>query len=272
MDVDSHLVNVTENIIVEEIKKKRTNKGNSWFSENWRAIFSELMSTFSLLFFGCMTCIPIDGIPINPPLYGTIGFGLIVLMNIQTFGHISGAHMNPTVTLAAIIWGNMSIALGIAYFVAQCAGAVMGYGILMILSPIDMSSGICTTQPHVKHTVYQALGIEILLTVALVLINCSVWDPVNKDKGESLSIKFGLTIAALSIAGGPMTGASMNPVRSFAPAIWTNTWNSHWVYWAGPFLGGTLAVIFYKFVWLRTERVIEPEFSWTGSRNCHELV
>ncbi|XP_050353410.1 aquaporin-like [Nymphalis io] len=259
MEVDSHLVNAPEDIIMKEIKKKQMKNGSPRFSDNWRAVLSELVSTMSLLFFGCMTCIPIDGLPMNPPLYGTIGFGLVVLMNIQTFGHISGAHMNPAVTLAAVMWGKMSLSLGTAYFVAQCAGAVIGYGILIELSPVDMSSGICATQPHAKHTVYQALAVEILLTVALVLIICAVWDPVNKNKDESNSIKLGLTIAALSIAGGPLTGASMNPVRSLAPALWTNTWNSHWIYWAGPFLGAAVAVLFYKYVWLRVKRVKEPE-------------
>ncbi|CAH2093600.1 unnamed protein product [Euphydryas editha] len=265
--MENRLVKVTEDLIVEEINVK-PKQNVSWFTDNWRAILSEFVSTTSLLLIGCMTCVPIDGLPMNPPIYSTLGFGLVVLINIQMCGHISGAHMNPVVTLAAVIWGKMSVALGIVYSLAQFSGALIGYGILMALSPIDLSSGVCVTRPHVKHTEYQALGIEIVLTVILVLVNCSVWDPINEKKIQSVSTMFGLIIAGLSIAGGPLTGAGMNPARSLAPAVWTNTWNSHWVYWIGPLLGSIAAVLFYKYIWLKVEKVEEPEvLTWTGSRN-----
>ncbi|CAG4992816.1 unnamed protein product [Parnassius apollo] len=160
--------------------------------------------------------------------------------------------MNPVVTLASVLWGKMSIAAGIAYILAQFAGSIAGYGILVAVSPVDLTTdGICTTQPHVQLTVPQALGIEVILTAALNFINCAVWDPVNKDSLESVSLKIGFTIAGLSIAGGPFTGASMNPARSLGPALWTSTWNAHWVYWIGPLLGGSLSAILYKYTWLK---------------------
>lgn len=267
MEQETRLVNVTEDVIVKEVSVK-PKKNVSWFSKNWRAVLSEFVSTTSLLFLGCMTCVPIDGLPMNPPIYSTLGFGMVVLINIQTFGHISGAHMNPAVTLAAVIWGNMSVALGTVYALAQISGAFVGYGVLIALSPVDLSSGVCVTRPHVKHTEYQALGVEIVLTVILVLLNCSVWDPINEKKNQCMSTMFGLSIAGLSIAGGPLTGAGMNPARSLAPAVWTSSWKSHWIYWVGPLLGSTVAVLFYKYIWLKTEKVEEPEvLTWTGSRS-----
>lgn len=176
--------------------------------------------------------------------------------------------MNPAVTLAAVIWGNMSVALGTVYALAQICGAFVGYGVLIALSPVDLSSGVCVTRPHVKHTEYQALGVEIVLTVILVLLNCSVWDPINEKKNQCMSTMLGLSIAGLSIAGGPLTGAGMNPARSLAPAVWTSSWKSHWVYWVGPLLGSTVAVLFYKYIWLKTEKMEEPEvLTWTGSRS-----
>ncbi|XP_072939635.1 aquaporin-like [Epargyreus clarus] len=241
----SQFVTVVESI---EVKKKGV---ATWCALNWKPILAEFVSTMFLLLLGCMSCIPIDGISPHPPMYSPFGFGLMVLFNIQSFGHISGAHMNPSVTFTAVLWGKMSIVLGIAYVIAQCLGAIAGYGILLGVTPVEMvADGVCTTQPHPNHYIYQALIIEIFLSAALGFINCAVWDPVNDDKQDSNPIKFGLTIAGLSIVGGPLTGASMNPARSFAPALWTWTWNGHWIYWVGPMIGGGLAGLLYKYVWL----------------------
>lgn len=221
--------------------------------ETWRnvlkVLLAEFVSTMLLIFLGCMTCVPLKGFDLPPPMYSPIGFGMVVLFNITAFGHISGAHMNPSVTLSAVIWGKVSIPLGIMYVVAQCGGAIAGYGLLLHVSPINASDNICVTQLHPQVTIYQGLVIEIVLSVALGFINCSVWDPVNKEKQDAIPLKFGFTIAALSLAGGPLTGASMNPARTLGPVVWINNWESHWIYWAGPCIGGAFAPLLYKFVW-----------------------
>ncbi|XP_045503223.1 aquaporin-like [Colias croceus] len=260
MSVNAQLVGLTE-VEIEKIPIKTV----LWKTLNWRAIVAEFVATMMLVSLGCMTCIPHDG-SVHQPMYGPLGFGLIVLFNIQTFAHISGAHMNPVVTLAAMIWGQVSILLGIMYIIVQCAGAIIGYGILVALSPSGfVEAGVCTTTPLLKYTIYQAIGIEVMLTAALVFITCAVWDPVNKDNQESNSVKFGLTIAGLSLAGGPLTGASMNPARSLGPALWTSTWKSHWIYWLGPFLGGIFASVFYKYVWLKVDKIKPDILTWPDS-------
>lgn len=253
---ENNLTNVIESGSVKATKSLSNNKIFLNVCRSWKAVLAEFISTSFLVFLGCMACIPIEGFSIQPPLYAPLAFGLAVLLNIQAFGHISGAHMNPAVTLGAVLWGKMSIALGFAYMIAQCSGAIAGYGILKAVSPLDLvHDGICTTQPHAQHTLAQALTIEVILTAALNFLNCAFWDPSNERSLESVSIKFGLTIAGLSITGGPLTGASMNPARTLGPALWTGTWNAHWVYWVGPFLGGALSAIFYKYVWLdRSEK------------------
>lgn len=226
---------------------------------SWKAIFAEFFSTSILIFLGCMSCLPIAGFTIQPPLYAPLAFGLIVLLNIEAFGHISGAHMNPAVTLGAVLWGKMSIALGSAYIIAQIIGAIAGYGLLLKVSAVDVvSNAVCTTRPQGQHTVFQAVVIEAILTAALNFLNCACWDPMNKKSLESVSVKFGFIVTGLCLAGGPLTGAGMNPARSFAPALWTGTWDSHWIYWLGPLLGGALSVLFYKYIWLN-KTAIEME-------------
>lgn len=250
VQANTQIINVVDTVF-EKKEEKPVNGISMWESLRWKALVAEFISTTFLLFLGCMACIPATGLDIHPPMYAPFGFGLAVLFNITSFGHISGAHMNPSVTLSAILYGTMSIPLGIGYFIAQCLGATVGYGLLMGVSTFDLAEGsICITQPLPNQAIYQSLIIEIILSAALGFINCAVWDPVNQDKNDGLPLKFGFTIAGLSLAGGPLTGASMNPARSLAPAIWTGNWNTHWVYWAGPFIGGAFAAIFYRLIWL----------------------
>ncbi|CAG9559278.1 unnamed protein product [Danaus chrysippus] len=249
MAVETHLVGTNENKMVK--KSKRKSRISAWCHLHWRKIFAEMVSTLLLLLFGCMTCIPIDHNHFNLVMRGSIGFGIIVIFNIQTFGHISGAHMNPVVSVAAAIWGHLSIELALAYCIAQCVGAILGYGMLVALSSEEVAAGVCVNHPNSRYAISQVLGTEIFITSALLFITCSVWDPINEKHLESASIKIGLTIAGLSIAGAPITGASMNPVRSFAPAIWNNNWEAHWVYWVGPFVGGILTALLYKYAWLK---------------------
>lgn len=241
------VINIVENKIDEEKSVVA-----EWCSSNWRPILAELVSTTLLLLVGCMTTIPIHDIPYQNPMYGPFGFGLVVMFNIQIFGHISGAFMNPAVTLAALLWGSISISKAIAFVIAEIAGALLGFSILVTLSPILVpENGVCVTQVHPQLNAFQALGIEIVLTTALNFLNCAVWDPVNRDKPDSIPIKFGLAIAGLSLAGGPLTGASMNPARTLAPAVWTGRWDNHWVYWVGPLIGGILPTLIYKYLFLR---------------------
>lgn len=223
-----------------------------WCSSNWRAILAEVVSTTLLLLVGCMTTIPVDNLPYQNVMYAPLGFGLVVMFNIQIFGHISGAFMNPAVTLAALLWGSISISQAIAYVIAETIGALLGFGILTTLSPISVTEhGVCVSEVHPHLNALQAVGVEIALTSALNFLNCAIWDPVNKEKTDSIPIKFGLTIAGLSLAGGPLTGASMNPVRSLAPALWTGRWDNQWVYWVAPTIGGILPTLIYKFLFLR---------------------
>lgn len=238
--------------VIENKMNSEKSKPLNWCRQQWRPILAELISTMLLVIFGCMACIPLEGFDPQPPMYAPFAFGFAVLFNIQIFGHISGAHMNPSVTLAALIWNKMTFPLTIAYVIAQCAGATLGYGILVGVSPMDLTGdGVCLTLPHVNNNVFHTLGIEMLLTSALSFLNCAFWDPTNIDKQESLPIKFGLTIAGLSLAGGPWTGASLNPARSLGPAVWTGVWTMHWVYWVGPLIGSAIAAILYKYIWLQ---------------------
>ncbi|XP_068631442.1 aquaporin-4-like [Battus philenor] len=246
------VVGIMEDLSTKNQQVKIKNRLIIWYLLWWKAIFSEFLSTMYLMLIGCMSCIPADGSAAQPPIYGAIGFGLAVLFTVQSFGHISGAHLNPSVSLAAMILNKISIPLGVSYVIAQCLGSIFAYGILTQVTPVDIiARGICTTQPHEKHTILQALGIELILTSSLIFLVCAMWDPANSGSQESASLKFGFVVAGLSLAGGPLTGAGTNPARSLGPALWTGVWNAHWVYWIGPLLASTLVTLFYKHTYLK---------------------
>lgn len=140
------------------------------------------------------------------------------------------------------------------YVVAEIVGAVLGYGLLQYLSPEDIFStpnGVCMTLPHEGISVAQAFFIEFFLTCALISMICGVWDPRNRENSDSAPLRIGLAIIGLSIAGGPYTDASMNPVRSLAPALWNWNWSHHWIYWVAPLAAGLIASMFYKVIFWR---------------------
>lgn len=219
---------------------------SQWCAEHARPIWAEFLSTAMLLFLGCMSCVSETTHDTIPAMYSAWGFGMTVLFNIQIFGHISGAQMNPAVTITSVIRGYTTVPIAVAYIIAQCLGSTLGYYLLTLVSHVDMSSGICVTVPVLGLTTAQGLGIEIGITVALCLLCCASWDPVNSSKQDSSAVKFGLAIAGLSIIAGPLTGASMNPARSLGPAIVTGIWTQHYIYWVGPLVSSVLAPLLYK--------------------------
>lgn len=227
---------------------------------------AELVGTALLLFLGCMGCVSgIDIVPVPHHLSGII-FGLTVLLIIQLFGHISGAHLNPAVTLSSALQGHLKPLLVPIYIAAQFLGAFLGFGLLKVLIPEDLDDegnsngngttakpGLCSTTLHPKLSSMQALTIEVVITTVLIMICCSVWDKRNAKNTDSTPVRFGLIISVISMAAGPFTGASMNTVRSFAPAVFNGDWDSHWVYWVGPTLGALIGTFSYKFVFEYTE-------------------
>lgn len=122
------------------------------------------------------------------------------------------------------------------YFIAQMLGAFMGYGLLLVMTPASTFNAldgagpaICVTAPHGDLTPLQAFAMEYLATTVLILICCGVWDPRNSHVQDSIPLKFGFAITAIGCILGPFTGASMNPARSFGPALWNHDFRMHWV-------------------------------------------
>ncbi|XP_049838366.1 aquaporin-like [Schistocerca gregaria] len=210
---------------------------------------AELLGTALLMFVGCMGGVyGLDGTSEKPSgLQGPLVFGMTVATIIQIVGHISVAHLNPSVTLCAVLRGDLNVAAALVYLVAEGVGAVLGFGLLLVATPASVACE-CTTVPAAPLTPLQALLVETVATAVLVLLCMGLWDGRNSRNTDSSPLKFGFYITIISLAAGPYTGASMNPVRTLAPALWKNVWTDHWIYWVGPLSGSAVATLLYQLV------------------------
>ncbi len=199
---------------------------------------AEFFGTFALVFAGT------GAITINDVSGGAIThvgialtFGLIVLAMIYTVGDVSGAHLNPAVTLAFWVAGRFPARSILPYLGAQLGGAVAASALLRFLFPAHPTLG--ATFPAGPPA--QSFVLEVVLTFILMLVILNV-STGAKEKGITAGIAVGAVIALEAMFAGPICGASMNPVRSFAPALVTFKFTHQWIYLVAPTLGALLAV------------------------------
>ncbi|XP_063708189.1 aquaporin AQPAn.G-like [Culicoides brevitarsis] len=211
---------------------------------------AELLGTGMITFAGCMSCVPWKETPSNFEV--AIAFGLVIMMIILIFGSVSGAHLNPAVTVAACIFKSITFKMSLLYILAQFLGGFLGYGLLKLATPEPIFvSNICVTSPAPEISLFQALLIEFCMTTILLLVCCGVWDPRSAKNTDSIPLKFGFTVAALSIIGGPYTGCSMNPARTLGPAIWNQDLSTFWIYLSAPMTAAIVIPIIYKVIFYR---------------------
>lgn len=163
---------------------------------------SEFIGTAILL---CVGCASVVGITLqfyerNLTMIG-IGFGMAVHISVHTLGTISGSHINPTVTLAAVVLGNMEWKLACFYVLSQFLGGLTGYALLFVsLTAYVRTESLCITKPAQGVTIWQSILIEFFLTSILVYFCCGVWDKRNPQVHDSLALRFGFLIAGLVFA------------------------------------------------------------------------
>lgn len=203
-----------------------------------KKLLAESLGTFALVFAGT------GAIVINEVSGGVIGhagialtFGLIVLAMIYTFGDVSGAHLNPAVTIAFALARRFSWAEVPGFVIAQMVGGIAASVLLCFLFPMNQLLG--TTLP--AGSVMQSFILEVVLTSILMMTILSV-STGAKEKGVTAGIAIGGVVCLEAMFAGPICGASMNPVRSLAPALVSGHVEHLWLYLAAPVLGALFAV------------------------------
>lgn len=213
---------------------------------NWRALAAEAVGTFVLVVVGSLgvgsAVVVSGGSQALLLVYLTVpfAFGLGLLAAIAIGGDVSGGHFNPAVTVAAVLDRRLGWKDGIAYAAAQAVGAFAASGfILLALSSEFVRATVNQPGPIGQSALeaeLHAFSIEIVLTAIFIAVILTV---SSRHPGKSLFV-IPLTLVAVHFAAIPLSGASVNPIRSVAPAVWTGTYGSLWVYLAGPLLGGIL--------------------------------
>ena len=209
-----------------------------------RELMAEALGTLFLVFAGC------GAIAVNEVQGGAVThvgislvFGLIVLAMVYTFGDISGAHINPAVTLGFWSVGRFPAHRVPGYLAAQVAGAFAAAALLKFLFPGSTSLGAT----HPSGTVLQSCVLEGMLTFMLMFVVLAV-STGAKEKGITAGIVVGAVIALEALFAGPICGASMNPARSLAPAVMSGSVGDLWIYFVGPIAGALFAGVVFGFV------------------------
>jgi aquaporin-4 len=222
---------------------------------NW---FAEAIGTYALVFFGPLAIILSvvafgDGLSIESIIMIALAHGAAVGLMVYAFGHISGAHINPAVTIPMMITKKISVGDGIGYIIFQLIGAVVAaFSLKAILPEIGAKVNFGTQggpSELLNSSITSGIAVEIILTFFLVTV--IFLTAVHKKAAAGIhGISIGGMVFLLHIVGVPLTGASMNPARTFGPAVVSGFWELHWIYWLAPIVGGIIAGVIMNYVFV----------------------
>ena len=222
---------------------------------NW---FAEAIGTYALVFFGPLAIILSvvafgDGLSIESIIMIALAHGAAVGLMVYAFGHISGAHINPAVTIPMMITKKISVGDGIGYIIFQLIGAVVAaFSLKAILPELGAKVNFGTQggpSELLNSSIMAGITVEIILTFFLVTV--IFLTAVHKKAPAGIhGISIGGMVFLLHIVGVPLTGASMNPARTFGPAVVSGFWELHWLYWLAPIVGGIIAGVIMNYVFV----------------------
>lgn len=220
---------------------------------------AEFIGTFALVFFSagsiCADQFLRTTAQGSPGLLGVaLAYGLAMGILVTSLGHISGGHFNPAVTIGFWVTRKLSTFDTVAYWVVQLAGAVVAAYLLRQL-PFDVWATVQLGAPALASGITRTNGMifEAILTFFVVFVVFATAVDRNGAFSKIAGFATGLTVTVGVLFGGPFTGAALNPARAFGPALATNHWTNHGVYWIGPLAGGVAAGWLYDTLFLTKE-------------------
>ncbi len=217
---------------------------------DYRKYVAELLGTFTLVFGGSLAILSAVRLeePILVPV--ALGFGLALLAGLYAFAELSGGHYNPAVSLAMFLSGRLESRDLIGYWIAQLVGGVLAaLAVLAAFSRNDVAGTV--TAVGAGSSVWDALWVEVLLTAIFVAVILHS-SRSERVQGTAL-LAIPLSLVAVHLAAIPISGASVNPARSFGPALVGGEWDDLWVYFLGPLAGGAVGAAVHGFLYPRAE-------------------
>ncbi len=221
----------------------------------FRPCLAEFLGTFYLCFAGIAAIL--SNTQAVGGMSGLLGIaldhGIALSVAVNVFGGESGAHFNPAVTSGFLVTGRIKPDLAVAYVIAQLAGATTAAGVCRAIFPAEAVAA--TTLGLPLPAPWASTGVILLAEFVMTyLLMTSIYGTAVDDRGRAVKIGgfgIGLTVAFDILAGGAVTGASMNPARSFGPALEMMHWEWHWAYWLAPIAGACAAALVYDHVLLK---------------------
>lgn len=225
-----------------------------------RKYIAELIGTFTLVFIGCGSAViagkalgDIDGLG----LVGiSLAFGLSLMAMIYAIGSISGCNINPAVSIAMLVAGKIKAKDAGAYIIAQCSGAIIGAGILLLIAEgnpgYSISNGLGQNGfgdfSPAGYSVLACLIAEIVLTAIFLFV---IFGSISKDAPKGFAgVSIGFALVFVHLVGIPITGTSVNPARSLGPALFVGgeAINQLWLFWVAPIIGAIIVAIIWRYV------------------------
>ena len=204
---------------------------------NTKNLVAEFIGTFALIFIGAGAL----ALTRENLVAVALAHGLVIVTFAYAYGHISGTHINPAVTLALLIAGEIQIVAAVGYWVVQFLGGILGAFVLKAVLPEAGDLGVTILGSGVTAT--QGLIVEMVLT--FFLVNTIFNTAVSGKAGNFAGLAIGLTLVLSILMGGPLTRASLNPARTLGPAIASGNFADIWLYFVGPAIGAVLAALLY---------------------------
>lgn len=218
-----------------------------------QALLAELIGTFALVFFGTLS------VTLNLEVLGATSsdaiisialvHGIILMVMVYAIGHISGCHINPAVTIAMAAVRKISPGRAAGYIFVQLVGAGLAAGLHSLILPEAGAKtfyGLTLPSAAIGESQVVAFGLELTFTFFLVFAIFATVVSGRAPQGFH-GLAIGGTLVTAILVGGPLTGASLNPARTFGPALISMNFTAHWAYWLGPIIGALLAALLYRY-------------------------
>jgi len=214
-----------------------------------KALVAEFIGTFALIFVGAGAGV-IAGLGIGNLVSVALAHGLVIVVFAYAYGHISGTHINPAVTLGLLVAGKIDAMKAVFYMVAQLLGGIVGGLLLTWVVSSQPQASLMMGATTLGTGVTPILGLVLELIATFFLVNTVMNAAVSGKGGQMAGFAIGMTLTFMIFFIGPLTGASLNPARTLGPAIALGgeyPWANVWVYLVAQILGGAAAGALYRY-------------------------
>jgi MIP family channel proteins len=212
---------------------------------NTRALVAEFIGTFTLIFIGAGA----GALGVGGLVGVALAHGLVIMTFAYAYGHISGGHFNPAVTIGLWVGKQIKTADAIAYIVVQLLGGIAGAFVLVFaLGSTPITNGVtllATPSATSSLSVSPLQGVVIEAILTFLLVNSIFNTAVNGKAGNLAPLAIGMTLTLAILMGGPLTGGSLNPARTIGPMLAAGNFTNFWVYLVGEIVGAVLAALLY---------------------------